>query len=242
MRSNSAKSGTKFGTTSSARRIRSRLLLLALTPIAAVFAFASTADAAQRVRSAEGAGVSGDRGWVTGGHPRHSGGAPGRSGGVASSTRPHIARRSGGVPPASERRYVPDEVLTQLGSDVPSKTVDGLARRLRLNRIASFAADGGTMLRWKIPDRRSVPAVIRSLKAEPIVLAAQPNYLYGLQQEPQAPGDGLPAVIMGDLGLMGRKFQFRAGVADGYRGDPVACPPTRGTVTGVSPSPCETID
>jgi hypothetical protein len=78
-------------------------------------------------------------------------------------------------------RYAPAEVLTQLA----------VARRLRLDRIASVTAGDITLWCWKIPDRRSVPAVIRSLEAERIVLAAQPNYLYGLAALP--PAEKLPA-------------------------------------------------
>jgi hypothetical protein len=87
--------------------------------------------------------------------------------------------------------YAPAEVLTQLAADVPDRTVAALARRLRLDRIASVTAGDITLWRWKIPDRRSVPAVIRSLEAERIVLAAQPNYLYGLAALP--PAEKLPA-------------------------------------------------
>src|SRR5262245_63347409 len=76
--------------------------------------------------------------------------------------------------------YAPAEVLIQLAADVPDQTVAALARRLRLDRLASVTAGDVTVLRWRIPDRRSVPEVIRSLESERVVLAAQPNYLYGL--------------------------------------------------------------
>jgi Subtilase family len=125
-------------------------------------------------------------------------------GGGSSSSPPPIARRTGsGAPPANERRYVPDEVLIQLAASVPEETVDGLIRRLRLNRVASFTSNGVTMFRWRIADQRSVPTVIRSLEAERIVLAAQPNYLYQLQEEKPAPGDelsALPPVSQSDPG------------------------------------------
>jgi hypothetical protein len=89
---------------------------------------------------------------------------------------------------AHQAPYAPAEVLTQLAADVPDRTVAALARRLRLDRIASVTSGDVTVLRWKIPDRRSVPAVIRSLEAERIILAAQPNYLYSLEEAalPQA--------------------------------------------------------
>ncbi len=99
------------------------------------------------------------------------------------------------MPPANERRYGPDEVLIQFASSVPNETIDALGRRLRLNRVASFTSNDVTMSRWRIPDRRSVPAVIHSLEAERIVLAAQPNYIYQLQQQ-LAPEDEPPAAAL----------------------------------------------
>jgi hypothetical protein len=98
-------------------------------------------------------------------------------------------------PPAHERRYVANEVLIQVARDVPVRTVDALARRLRLERIASHRSTEVATLRWRIPDRRSVPAVIRSLAAQRIVLAAQPNYFYGPQREARAAAECPPAAV-----------------------------------------------
>jgi hypothetical protein len=94
---------------------------------------------------------------------------------------------------ADQSPYAPAEVLTQFAANVSDQTVAALARRLRLDRIASVTFGDVTLLRWKIPDRRSVPAVIRSLEAERIVLAAQPNYLYGLQGAALPPAEKPPA-------------------------------------------------
>jgi subtilisin family serine protease len=125
---------------------------------------------------------------VTAAVPVTSGAASSRfnpgSGGQSPAGRQALGRAGNGLPPAGERRYVPDEVLSQLASSVSTATVDALARQLQLNRLESFDSNGVTMIRWRIPDRRSVPSVIRSLQAERIVLAAQPNYLYLLQGEP----------------------------------------------------------
>jgi subtilisin family serine protease len=41
---------------------------------------------------------------------------------------------------------------------------------------------GTTYYRWRIPDRRSVAAVVRALEANNTVASAQPNYLFTLQQ------------------------------------------------------------
>ena len=104
-------------------------------------------------------------------------------------------RRNSGVPPANERRYVPDEVLVMLEASVPEATVDALAQRMQLNRIESYTSNGISMLRWRIPqDGRSVPVVIRSLEAAGFV--ARPNFLYSLLQE-QSSVDKQPAAAPG---------------------------------------------
>ena len=86
--------------------------------------------------------------------------------------------------------HVPDEVLTLLVSGVSEHAIAALGRRLRLGRAASLTADNITTFRWKILDRRPVPAVVRSLQAEPIVLAAQPNYTYQLAGASRPPSHG----------------------------------------------------
>lgn len=171
MRSND----TRSTATKSSTPIRSRLRLsLAMTAIAMVFALVSGAEADQRKLASEGAGGRG-----TGSAGRvEPGGAP--------DGRRQIARRSAIAVRRANERYVRDEVLIQLASSVPSETIDALGRRLRLNRAASFTANNITTFRWKILDGRPVPAVIRSLEAEPLVLAAQPNYSYRLGQEQQS--------------------------------------------------------
>lgn len=106
---------------------------------------------------------------------------------------PQRAARRGpsGVPPANERRLVPDEVVIEVSNAVSTQQIDALQQRHRLTRIESqrSALAGTTMFRWRIPDRRSVPAVIRALEADQMVATAQPNYLYTLQQEVRPAGD-----------------------------------------------------
>jgi hypothetical protein len=110
---------------------------------------------------------------------------------------PQASRRSGtGVPPANERRYVPDEVVVELAASTTN--TDALARHYRLTRLQSVNFPlGGTMLvRWRITDRRSVPVVIRALETDATVLSAQPNYLFAMQDQtvtPAAPSEGDPA-------------------------------------------------
>jgi subtilisin family serine protease len=89
-----------------------------------------------------------------------------------------------GVPPVGERRYVPNEVVASLPSNLSRQALDELARRHRLTHVESQSVGllGSTFHRWRIADRRAVPDVIRALEADAGVGAAQPNYRFTLQQ------------------------------------------------------------
>lgn len=117
---------------------------------------------------------------------------------------PQRAMRRGpsGAPPANERRLVPDEVVIELSNSVSAQQINALQQRHRLTRIESQRSNlsGTTLFRWRIPDRRSVPAVIRALEAEQVVATAQPNYLYTLQQDAKPLGEP-PQYELGKLNL-----------------------------------------
>ena len=101
-------------------------------------------------------------------------------------------RRNSNAPPAGERRLVPDEVVIELRNSATPAQIDALQRRLRLARISStpIALTGTTFYRWRIPDRRSVAAVVRQLESDRLVASAQPNYQFALQQaEKTSEGD-----------------------------------------------------
>jgi hypothetical protein len=112
----------------------------------------------------------------------------------ASGQSPRKVRRSGnsvlnnsgpnGVPPANERRYVPDEVVILLNGNPTAAIVDAIARRHRLVRVESqrFELMGATLYRWHIPNGRSVRSVTTELSADRGIGFAQPNYVYALQQ------------------------------------------------------------
>jgi hypothetical protein len=109
-------------------------------------------------------------------------------------------RTQSGAPPANESRLVPDEVVIEVSNAVSPQQINALQRRHRLTRVESrtFQLSGSTMLRWRIPDRRSVATVVRALEGEAIVASAQPNYLFRLQQsdskdEPKPTSEGDPA-------------------------------------------------
>src|ERR1019366_2161567 len=112
---------------------------------------------------------------------------------------PQVVRRTGtGIPPLNERRYVPNEVVVELAASVTNQQTDAMARKYRLTRLqsAAFQLGGTTLVRWRITDRRSVPAVVRDLETDPTVLSVQPNYLFALQDQtaiPVAPSEGDPA-------------------------------------------------
>jgi subtilisin family serine protease len=96
-----------------------------------------------------------------------------------------LRRGSSGVPPADERRYVPDEVVAELATTTTTQQTFALERRYRLRRVQStaFPLGGTTLVRWRITDRRSVPVVVRALESDASVLSAQPNYRFALQDE-----------------------------------------------------------
>jgi subtilase family protein len=104
------------------------------------------------------------------------------------------APRNSAVPPAGEQRYVPDEVLIKVGSDMPDATMDALAQQMGLNRIESYTSNGVTMARWKILNGSPVPTVIRSIEARGFI--ALPNYLYMLLQQRSA---GITSAPEGEL-------------------------------------------
>ncbi|MGH6857021.1 MAG: S8 family peptidase [Methylocella sp.] len=92
-----------------------------------------------------------------------------------------------GVPAKDEHRYVPDEVLFELRAGVSPQTADAIARRERLQRLASQPLEliGTTLYRYRIKDKRSVPTVVAVLERDARIGTVQPNYLYRLQQGAQ---------------------------------------------------------
>jgi subtilisin family serine protease len=88
------------------------------------------------------------------------------------------------VPPANERRYVPDEVLMEFAGLPSDQTFNDLAIRYRLVPIEArrIALTDSTWVRWRIVDGRSVPTVVRALEAGREARSVQPNYLFVLQE------------------------------------------------------------
>jgi len=96
-----------------------------------------------------------------------------------------MAQRGGfSLPPPNERRFVPNEVLLNISTATSARAVDAIAQKYRLTRldVQDFAMTRHRLARLRINDGRPVRTVIRSLRSDPRVLGAQPNYLYAMQQ------------------------------------------------------------
>ena len=103
-------------------------------------------------------------------------------------------------PPAGENRYVPNEVLLDIGAGVSASQLDVIARRFRLTPIDVHALRlvGRNIHRWRIDGGTSVASAIRSLAGEVRIAGAQPNYLFrqeGLDAERASTGDPAQYVI-----------------------------------------------
>ena len=96
-------------------------------------------------------------------------------------------RGPSGVPPANERRMVPDEVVLEIPNSVSPAQINALQQRFRLTRLESqtFALTGTTLYRWRVPRDISVPRAVQAIEGDARVASAQPNYLFTLQQEAQ---------------------------------------------------------
>jgi subtilisin family serine protease len=88
-----------------------------------------------------------------------------------------------GVPPRGETRFISNEMVVQVGAEVPPQVLDAAARRLGLIQIEShnLALSGGRLVHFRIPNGQ-VADVVRTLEAEKIGIA-QPNYIFQLQQD-----------------------------------------------------------
>jgi subtilisin family serine protease len=89
-----------------------------------------------------------------------------------------------GVPPAGERRFVPDEMVLHVSPTVSAQKLDDAARKLGLTRLASqtVGLTGGTLIHFRAVPGRPVAELVRALEAEKIGIA-QPNYVFKLQQD-----------------------------------------------------------
>ncbi len=89
------------------------------------------------------------------------------------------------LPPPGESRFLPNEILVILRANTDPKEIEGLARRRRLDLVQTrdLALIGERVHRFRIADKRSASNVLRSLAQEKLVVWAQPNYLFTLQED-----------------------------------------------------------
>lgn len=94
------------------------------------------------------------------------------------------ANRGTGVPPRGERRFVPEEIILGFRPSTTQETIDQLATRYRVTRLGSqdFPLIGIKLYRWRV-NGRSVADTIGAIEGERPVAAAQPNYVFTLQEE-----------------------------------------------------------
>jgi Subtilase family len=92
------------------------------------------------------------------------------------------------MPPVSERRFVTNEVVVDMPSNLPAQTLNSLAQRHHLTRVGAEAlgATGHTLYRWRVEDSRPLADVIRDLQNEDHISAAQPNFTFTLQEAGRA--------------------------------------------------------
>jgi subtilisin family serine protease len=143
----------------------------------------STVDRAPPLNSVTNSLMGGVRNAVSNAtNPALNPNAIGRNG-----TGPNTASRGrSGVPPVGERRFVPNEVVVGLASNMTPQALGALAQRHGLTALESREVPlvGTTYHRWRVADGRSVSDVIRALEADGVVRHAQPNYRFTLAQAP----------------------------------------------------------
>jgi subtilisin family serine protease len=89
-----------------------------------------------------------------------------------------------GVPPAGERRFLANEVVVQIDRQVRRAEVERITRQLGVTVVAShsFDASGRMLYHFRSAPGRDVADVVRRLEQDNVVAAAQPNYIYTLEQ------------------------------------------------------------
>jgi len=95
----------------------------------------------------------------------------------------------------SDDPFIPREVVIEVDGTVTDEQAAAIGRRHRIVRLESFSLPlvGATLMRWRIPDSRSVGAVVRELVADNAVKSAQPNFRFVLQGDERRAVEGDPA-------------------------------------------------
>ena len=114
--------------------------------------------------------------------PPPSGQVPGFGGSI-----PFVQTKFFIVPPHGETRYVPNELVLQIGSNISREMVEAVAASLGLTilDIQNLGALGTTSIRLST-NNISAAEAIRLLASQQIIGAATVNYVYSLTQDPAA--------------------------------------------------------
>ncbi len=119
-------------------------------------------------------------------------------------------------PAPDETRFRPAEIVVELPARAPAAAVDALRRRHRVDEIeaARIALLGDDLRLWRAPDGRSTAAILRELAGETLIVAAQPNYVYALQEDADAAKPAIAAqYALGKLKIdAARRFATGDGV------------------------------
>ena len=117
---------------------------------------------------------------------------------------PGLERRIVDIPPPTETRLIPDEVVVQIAGNVDR--LQAAVARLGMTVIASesLTNSGSTVVRLRITNGKTPAAAIRSLANVGMAAIAQPNYVYSLDQ---AAAEQAPAA-RGDAGQQGDPAQY----------------------------------
>ena len=107
-----------------------------------------------------------------------------------------------GIPPVSETRFVPVEMVCHW-PDIAPQRIEEIARQHNLTILATqrSALTGGTLVHFRIEGNRAARDVVRAMEAERIV--SQPNYIYEAVQETAAAQSGT-----GDQQYVATKLQL----------------------------------
>jgi hypothetical protein len=83
------------------------------------------------------------------------------------------------LPAPGETRFRSEEVVAELSGRIPAAAIDALRRRHRLDELetARITLIGEDLHVWRAGDGRSTGALLRELHSEPLIAAAQPNYV-----------------------------------------------------------------
>jgi hypothetical protein len=94
-----------------------------------------------------------------------------------------------GIPPVSETRFVPVEMVCHW-PDIAPQRIEEIARQHNLTILATqrSALTGGTLVHFRIEGNRAARDVVRAMEAERIV--SQPNYIYEAVQQTAAAQSG----------------------------------------------------